>query len=219
MKSRRAVLGLAAAAASQLLLADRHRVMAAASSELRLKARIAVTGGALSIDYQFQNGSSGPVLVTNKIWRFVEGTPKIDPDFVYGNINSDGVLALYKAMPDIPQNKSPTNLVAPYMTLVKSGESITESINLQLPLMPYREYFNNSPLLDGDGKPVTETVKQVTFGLGFFVPPEGSKLSSEQAFGEGVDNFRNPPGKRAQYGMLWSQHFHVSVPVYRRAEQ
>lgn len=218
MKSRRAVLGLAAAAASHLIFADRHRAMAAVS-DYGLKARISITGDTLAIDYQFTNGGAGPVLVTNKIWRIVEGKAKIDPDFVYANVNSDGLLAIYKTMPDIPEKKSPTNLVAPYMTKVESGDSLSESIALQLPLLPYREYFNNKPAEDSDGNKLVQTVKETAFGLGFFVPPEGSKIWNEQAFGESVDLFHNPPGKRAQYGVLWSQHFKVSVPVYRRTEK
>lgn len=217
MRSRRAVLAMAAAAASHLILTGRHKAMAAAS-DYQLKARISPAGDSLAIDYLFTNGGAGPVLVTNKIWRIVEGKAKIDPGFVYANVNSDGVLAIYKAMPDIPSDKSPTNLVAPYMTLVKSGESLDESISLSLPLLPYREYFNNAAARDGDGNPIVETVKKVAFGLGFFVPPEGSKIWNEMAFGESVDLFHNPPGKRAQYGVLWSQHFPVSVPVIRRAE-
>lgn len=190
----------------------------AAVSDYELKARISATGDALAIDYQFRNGGSGPVFVTNKIWRIVEGKAKIDPAFVYANINSDGLLAIYKAMPDIPSEKSPTNLVAPYMTKVESSDSLTESINLSLPLIAYREYFDNSAARDSDGNPIVETVKRVAFGLGFFVPPEGSKIWNEMAFGQSVDLFHNPPGKRAQYGVLWSQHVSVSVPVFKRAE-
>ena len=217
MKSRRAVLGLAAVAATHFLLADRHRVMAAVS-DYTLKARISGSGDTLAIDYQFTNGGAGPVLVTNKIWRMVEGKAKIDPDFVYAHVNSDGLLAIYKTMPNIPEGKSPTNLVAPYMTKVESGDRLSESITLQLPLLPYQEYFNNEPAEDSDGNKLVQTVKGVAFGLAFFVPPEGSKIWNEKAFGENVDLFHNPPGKRAQYGVLWSERFKVSVPVFRRTE-
>jgi hypothetical protein len=218
MKSRRAVLGLAAAAATHFVLADRHRVMAAVS-DYGLKARIASDGDALGIDYQFTNGGTGPVLVTNKIWRMIDGKAKIDPDFVYANVNSDGLLAIFKTMPAIPEKKSPTNLVAPYMTRVESGQSLTESISLPLPLLPFMEYSSNEAAVDNDGNKLVQTVKEAAFGLAFFVPPEGSKIWNEKAFGESVDLFHNPPGKRAQYGVLWSQRFKVSVPVYRRAAE
>jgi hypothetical protein len=189
----------------------------AAAPDLNFKVTIAKAGDALVIDYRLENGTSQPVFVTNKIWRIIEGKAKIDPDFVYSRMMDGKILALSKTMPEIPSGRSPTNLVAPYMTKIDPGKMLAQTVNIPLPVQTYVEYFSNAVAKDDNGNPLTEAASEAVFQLGYFLPPEGSRIWAEQAFGEEVDLFHNPPGKRAAYGVLTSQKIRVPVPVFRRA--
>jgi hypothetical protein len=216
MKSRRAVLELAATAAACFAFAERHSAMAAASDP-GFRTNISTADDMLVIDYRIENTTEQPVFVTNKIWRLIEGKPKIDPDFVYGKLTGDILLTVFKTMPEIPHGKSPANLVAPYTTRLDPGQSITETVNLQIPVHTYLEYTDNSTAKDDKGEPLLVTVSEVVFAIGYFLLAPGSSMRKEKAFGTEVDLFQNPPGARATYGILSSPKVRLSIPVYKRA--
>lgn len=189
----------------------------AAASDPDFRANISKTGDMLVIDYRIENTQVQPVFVTNKLWRLVETKPQIDPDFVYGRITENGLLMLSKTMPEIPSGQSPANLVAPYTTRLDPGQSLSETVNLPIPVQTYLEYTNNSTAKDDKGQPVVETVSEIMFSVGYFLLPPGSNMRKEKAFGTEVDLFQNPPGARATYGILSSAKFRLSIPVYKKA--
>lgn len=179
-----------------------------------LDADIAVVGRDLVVRYRVANRSSQPIYVTNKLHRAGAG-PVIDADHVYAWIGDGGRLTIAKTMPAIPAGRSPTNLVAPYMTLLEAGESLEETVRLDLPLRPYVEYHDNTPAGGADGSPDLVEASGVSFRLGYFVPPPGAPHRREVQFGKTVDNFRNPPGARARYGEVASPVHAIPVPVVR----
>lgn len=188
----------------------------AAAFEPGFRANISKIDDMLVIDYRIENTTANPVFVTNKIWRLIDTKPKIDPDFVYGTITGNNLLVLSKTMPEIPSKKSPTNLVAPYTTRLDPGQSLSETINLQIPVQTYLEYTDNTAAKDENGEPVIVTVSEVVFALGFFLLQPGSRMWKEKAFGTEVDLFQNPQGARAAYGVVSSPRVRLSIPVRER---
>jgi hypothetical protein len=216
MKNRRAVLELGAVATAHIVLAGRHTAMAAAT-DLSFRAIISDAGDALVVDYMVENTTTQSVFLTNKLWRLIDSKPQIDPNFVYGRVAGNNLLTLSKTMPEIPSGKSPTNLVSPYMLRLEPGQRFSETINLPLPVETYLEYTNNTAAKDENGRPMIVTVNEAMFALGYFLPPKGSRMWNERAFGKEVDLFHNPPGARAAYGVLSSPTVRFSIPVRKRA--
>ncbi|MCV0395852.1 MAG: hypothetical protein K5872_06295 [Rhizobiaceae bacterium] len=171
-------------------------------------ARIALSDKALSIAYRVTNTGGKPIFVTNKLHR-AGARPVIDQDHVYSWLEGNGRLVVAKIMPVIPRDRSPTNLVAPYMTRLDPGRAVEESLSLPVPVRPYLEYHDNTPLAED------VAASSVEFRLGWFLPPDGAAMVSDTAFGHKVDNFRNPPGRQARYSELRSAAVGLQVPVRR----
>ncbi|MYZ50445.1 hypothetical protein [Propylenella binzhouense] len=194
--------------------APEHPAMAENGPAPSFTAQIAVEPNRLVIRYTVANTTPGTIYVTNKLHR--AGAKRvIDPNHVYARLEEDGTLDVAKTMPAIPADRAPTNLVAPYMTALAPGARLSESVVLPLPLHPYLEYHDNSPVTDEEGRAALVRASGVRFRLGYFVPPAGAKPRSESAFGVAVDNFRNPPGGRARYGELVSAKVRSEIPLVR----
>jgi hypothetical protein len=181
-----------------------------------LNAQISISDGRLVIRYSVRNGGNQPVYLTNKIVN-AGMEPKLGPNNVYSRMLEGDVLEISKEMPRIAEGLSPVNLVAPFMTKLDPGAQIDEEIVLELPFLPYAEYQDNSPVRDDEDRLILQTAKSVEFVLGYFIPPEGAEAKSDMAFDVPVDNFLNPKGKRAQYGIMRSKRFSLTIPVIQTA--
>ncbi len=187
-------------AACPMAAADLEDAMAADTAGLSMQAVADLKGNALVIRYRIYDGSGRDVYLTNLLVR--AGAEKVvDVNHVYARLNDD-TLIISKTMPPVPASASPTTLVAPFTTVLRNGASFSETVTLELPLLPYLEYADNTPVTDDDGKPLAITVRKLVFAVGYFVRPQGAADWTDQQFDHEVTFFRNPPGVQAAYGEL-----------------
>jgi hypothetical protein len=187
--------------------------MYAQNGDIQLSAEISLTDNRLVLTYRLDNGGGADIYILNKVYR---SSPKatIDKDYAYVFLTGDGRLGIEKDIPPIPEGRSPTNLVVPYMSVVRAGASFSETVELPVPAAQYIEYSDNTPPDPQKNRVVG--ARGVVFSLGYFVRPPGATERFEQALGEEVVLFQNPPNARARHDKLVVGPFPIEAPVYER---
>jgi len=187
--------------------------MYAQNGDVQLSAEVSLTDNRLVLAYRIDNSGGADIYILNKVYK---SSPKamIDKDYAYVFLTHDGRLGIEKDIPPIPEGRSPTNLVVPYMSVVRSGASFSETVELPLPVAQYIEYSDNTPPDPQKNRLVT--ANGVLFSIGYFVRPPGATERFEQALGEEVVLFQNPPNARARHDKLVVGPFPIEVPVYAR---
>jgi len=188
--------------------------MHAQNGDIQLSAEVSLASGRLVLSYRVDNTGGSDVYLVNKVYKALPKA-KIDKDFAYVFLTEDSQLAIEKDIPPVPTGLSPTSLVVPYMTVVRAGKSFAETVELAVPVRQYIEYLDNTPPVDPNDERVVNA-SGVVFSLGYFVRPPGATERFEQALGEEVVLFQNPPDARARHDRLAVGPFPIEVPVYAR---
>lgn len=93
----------------------------------------------LHIRYSVRNDGVRDVYLLNRLFR--NSPPAFGPDIAYVEFDRpERVVLVSKRIPPIPPGRSPTSLVAPYVTPVRMRETFTEAFRLALPLRLLLEY-------------------------------------------------------------------------------
>jgi hypothetical protein len=188
--------------------------MHAQNGDIQLSAEVSLTAGQLVLSYRVDNIGGADIYLMNKVYKALPKA-EIDKNFAYVFLTEDGRLAIEKDIPPVPAGLSPTSLVVPYMTVVRAGKSFAETVELTVPVRQYIEYLDNTPPADPNNERVV-TANGCVFSLGYFVRPPGATERFEQALGEEVVLFQNPPNARARHDKLVVGPFPIEAPVYAR---
>jgi hypothetical protein len=126
---------------------------------------------ALVLHYTFQNNTGHYVYLFNRLYKEIEQGPLFgtDPNLVNIEILPKGLLISKKIVavpPDIDVEKPHL----PCSSLVKSGDSLSETIHLSLPLSAW------TPYLGGSGQTSSQVVRRKAwFEIGYFVSSAASE--------------------------------------------
>ena len=189
--------------------------MHAQNGDIQLSAEVSLTADRLVLSYRIDNTGGSDIYLLNKVYKALP-KPEIDKDFAYVFLTEQGGLYIEKDIPPVPGGRSPTSLVAPYMSVVRAGASFTETVEFALPVRQYIEYSDNTPPADPQKDRVV-MANGLVFSIGYFVRAPGATERFEQRFGHEVVLLQNPPGAaRARHEKLAVGPFDVEVPVYAR---
>jgi hypothetical protein len=188
--------------------------MLAQNAEIRLVAELTLAADRLVLSYEVENVGRSDIYLLNKVYRALP-RPEIDENFAYVFLSRDGQLVVEKDIPPVPPGLSPTSLVVPYMTVVRAGARFAETVELGVPVRQYIEYVDNSPPGDPRSERIV-TASGVVLALGYFVRPPGATERFEQALGQQIVLFHNPPGARARHERLLVGPIPVELPVFER---
>ncbi len=166
-------------------------------------------GQTLVLDYRVDNHGTADVYLLNRIPRALPRFT-VDPDTIYVHF-ADGTVHLEKAIAAVPPGRQPYELVAPFVSPVRAGESFSEKVRLTLPLQEYREY---TAVPDRSGGSV-EVYHRVDFTLGYMVKLPGTTEREAEVQGVKVLLFTNPPGTLSQAGKLRSPVAMLPIPILR----
>jgi hypothetical protein len=106
---------------------------------ITLQAQAEIRDNRLIIQYQVFNGQDEAIFLTNQIFQWTPEGMSLDPNLVYSNVVND-TLQLVKACLPVPDELDVESPTVPYLTQLPSGETLTETISIPLPIKSYHPY-------------------------------------------------------------------------------
>jgi hypothetical protein len=145
---------------------------------------VEATADHLTLKYTFHNGSD----------RDDSGVFQTEKDRTYVVVE-DGGVTLSKKIIAVPPTIDVERPVVPCTTLVKPGDTTSETITVKLPLIPYTPYLRGAaPAPSSQAEPL-----KASFEIGLFlVPPEGDRLAQRIATTDGTAYRFNPASPASQ---------------------
>ena len=125
------------------------------------------TKSSLNFSYQITNENANRIYVINELFhrRGAAGF-QVDSNVVYASLDVDMTLNLSKQLIDIPDMMKVEAPETPYVTPFESGQSLDESLQLPLPILPKDPY---------EPQEESETPKSVSsffFSVGYVIEDE-----------------------------------------------
>ncbi len=180
-------------------------------NELSLQVIAQVREGRLVIRYAVRNAGDRDAYLLNRLHR--ASPPAMTPDIAYVELDMRNQVAeISKRIADIPSTggSGPTAPVAPFVTPLRTGQSFTEDVHLDLPLRIYREY-GRSPRPDPQRDRVVE-YRGLRFVLGYYWRDRGVTETPSVAMDQPViipGNFPRYP----EFHLIASQVVPLRFPV------
>jgi hypothetical protein len=170
-----------------------------------LQAQAEIRDNRLIIQYQVFNGQDEAIFLTNQIFQWTPEGMSLDPNLVYSNVVND-TLQLVKACLPVPDELDVESPTVPYLTQLPSGETLTETISIPLPIKPYHPY---------DQVKLSEELtvfSSLQFVIGWF--PAGTVPVRSQERPDGSTLLSADYGDVIQTQEILQATLPVSVPAY-----
>ena len=180
---------------------------------LKLSATLAVEGELLVLRYSVRNGHVRDAYLLDRIYR-TSPQWNLSPDNVYVELDRTArLVSLRKEIPPIPPGLKPATIVVPFVTPVRAGGEISETVRVPLPVRTYREYRLSSP-----DRPEAETklvhYRQARFALQYYWRIDGTTEETRDLHGTAVVFPKAPqPYRPPQTAYLESPTIALDVPV------
>ena len=165
--------------------------------ELIFQAHLEVTGEHLLLHYSVQNRTERDAYLLNRVH---DQSLQTNPNLVYIHLDRERrIVQASKKIPDIPPGMNPTMPAAPYVTALRSGQSMHETVQIPLPVREFSAYT----ALPEEGQ--TVTYRGLVFALGYYWSILGMKERTEQII-PGVEVLipTPPPATHVEFGELKS---------------
>lgn len=178
--------------AAQTLRKKEHAV-----AELVLQTHLEVTGEHLLLHYHVENRAERDAYLLNRVH---DQSLQTDPNLVYISLDREHrIVKASKKIPNIPAGMNPTMPAAPYVTALRSGQSMHEAVQIPLPVREFSAYA----ALPEEGQ--TVTYRGLVFALGYYWSTPGMKERTEQII-PGVEVLipTPPPAIQIEFGELMS---------------
>lgn len=145
--------------------------------DISFQCSIARAPAAITVTYTIKNDRPHDLGVFNKLKSIaVDGALDFSPNNVYVDLDGHALRFLKQALP-IPPGLTMAAYVPPYASLLKKGESVTETFTVPIPIL-VRHPFKRV-LLSGEVVPVDpRTASQLEVVIGVF-PLVGCHLAAE----------------------------------------
>ncbi|HZF49531.1 MAG TPA: hypothetical protein VE093_12820 [Polyangiaceae bacterium] len=157
---------------------------------------VEATADHLTLKYTFHNGSDRNAYIFNRLYTEIDdsGVFQTEKDRTYVVVE-DGGVTLSKKIIAVPPTIDVERPVVPCTTLVKPGDTTSETITVKLPLIPYTPYLRGAaPAPSSQAEPL-----KASFEIGLFlVPPEGDRLAQRIATTDGTAYRFNPASPASQ---------------------
>jgi hypothetical protein len=170
-----------------------------------LQAQAEIRDNRLIIQYQVFNGQDEAIFLTNQIFQWTPEGMSLDPNLVYSNVVND-TLQLVKACLPVPDELDVESPTVPYLTQLPSGETLTETISIPLPIKSYHPY---------DQVKLSEELtvfSSLQFVIGWF--PAGTVPVRSQERPDGSTLLSADYGDVIQTQEILQATLPVSVPAY-----
>jgi hypothetical protein len=175
-------------------------------AELRLSTRLEREGQVLVLRYRVDNPGPRDAYLLNRVH---DQSLQTNPNLVYIDFDRQRrVVNAYKKIPGIPPGMNPTMPATPYVTPVRAGQAVEETVRIPLPV---REFDAYAPVPE-DGR--TVSYAGLTFTVGYYWSVPGMKERSQQII-PGVEVLipTPPPGTKIEFGEL-SSATALEIPVW-----
>jgi len=127
--------------------------------------------GGLVLHYTFQNNSGHQIYLFNRLYKEIEEGPLFDtdPNLVNIELFPKGLL-ISKKIIAVPPDVDVEKPLLPCTSLVRPGDSLSETIQLSLPLTTWTPYLVHS------GPPPSQVIRRkARFEIGYFVSSDASQ--------------------------------------------
>lgn len=103
--------------------------------------RVEVDHQQLTLVYAIDNGSPSTIYLVNQLFhRLGRAGFQVDPNLAYAMVDAECTLYIRKQMINVPDDMDVEAPEVPYVTVLPSGESFSETVRLSLPVMPHDPY-------------------------------------------------------------------------------
>lgn len=147
-------------------------------------------GKTLVLRYTFHNGSSQNAYLFNQFYRGIVDGPvfETDPNLLNIEVSKRGILLSKKIVP-VPADIDVEKPVFPCATLVKPGSELSETLILQLPLIPWTPYHDSGQSQSGH----QAIPRKAWFELGYFPSNPQSDALAQRVRTKRDEAFRFDP--------------------------
>ena len=177
----------------------------ATAAGLELTATATLGPSALVIDIAVHNSGALDIYLLDRI--ALGSPPRLDPDFAYVELDQAARrVVVLRGIPPQPAHGSPTSLVAPYVTPLRAGATVHETVRLALPITTARAYGNPPPSAE------TATYASVQLAIAYYARDPNVVERTEMVGGEKVvipAGFKTMPEIRT----LLTSDLPLQVPV------
>ena len=175
-------------------------------ADMRLVAGVKREADALLLEYRVTNQAPRDAYLLNRVH---DQAMRTSPDLIYLELDrSRRLVNAYKKIPVIPQGMRPTVPAAPYVTPLRAGTTLTETVRIPLPVREFTAYGRipeNGRLMSYRG---------LWFTLGFYWSVPGMRERQQQIIpGVEVVVPTPPPGVQLEFGGLTSDAISLEIPV------
>ena len=174
-------------------------------AELRLVTRLEREGQVLVLRYRVDNPGPRDAYLLNRVH---DQSLQTNPNLVYIDFDRQRrIVNASKKIPAIPPGMNPTMPATPYVTPVRAGQSVEETVRIPLPVREFNAY---TPVPE-DGR--TVSYAGLTFTVGYYWSVPGMKERSQPII-PGVEVLipTPPPGTKIEFAEL-SSSTALEIPV------
>lgn len=123
---------------------------------IKLEASFTAVGDALKVSYTVTNNRARPAWLLDQLWQYTPTGDLIqDPYGAYISLGVDGLLEIGRFLHPLPQAMLVEQRMVPYARQLAGLATLTETLDLSLPLTEYNPYYDDPP-------PEEELAKETT---------------------------------------------------------